>query len=237
LIVLEALHAERRTAHLLVTGPWEDVGAGVERLLDCASQLGILELRLRSADGFTVTRRLSHAGPCGLAPLDQPDEDLESPPVLPAALEHRYTIEAGTVRYTAGFEHSPAGLRLLSPYIGLLLATYGPFPRRLMHLRLAIYELCANIIEHGVPQASDPRLRLEIRFESDRIHCTVQDQCERFDPIAAPMMVFTDLLASRSPRGYGIPLVHRLLDSLQHTYDGTGNQLEFHKRIVRRIEL
>jgi anti-sigma regulatory factor (Ser/Thr protein kinase) len=219
MIVLEALCFERRSADLRVVGEGV-VRDEVERLVEHAVHLGLGVLRVRSQDGAIATRTLPDPGATHAA---------EVPPGL---LQHRCRLAAaGRPLYTASFRHAMDGLRLLSPYTGLLLATFGPFPKSLMHLRVAIYELCVNTVEHGTPRRTPARLTLELRFEERAIAGTLHDECMPFDPRAAPVASFEDRLGARSARGYGIAMVHRLVDSLAHTAAAGGNRLDFRKRI------
>jgi anti-sigma regulatory factor (Ser/Thr protein kinase) len=175
---------------------------------------------MRSSGSRTCTRWLDDAPPPAAAP--DPRTQL---------LQHRAELVNGRPSYTAWLGHGPDGLRLLSPYVGLLLSTYGPYPKNLMHLRVAVYELGVNAIEHGTPRRRPARLKLELRFLDGAIAGSLQDECTPFDPLAVPVPTVDDLIGARRAHGYGIPMVHRLVDSLTHAYTGTGNRVDFHKRI------
>lgn len=138
----------------------------------------------------------------------------------------------GYPHYEIQVPHADASLRVLSIYTGLVLATFGPQAHDLTHLRLALYELCANILEHGRPTSRDPELGLAVQFLDGRIEGWIQDRCRNFDPLASEVSPVVENPKVRwRRRGYGLHIVRRLLTTLSHEFDGTGNRLTFSKEI------
>jgi anti-sigma regulatory factor (Ser/Thr protein kinase) len=249
MIVLETLDTNTGTAELLlVSGEWDTAGDELEGLVGMATQLGLRVLRMRSASGRVCTRVLVEPDPvAGEArraelPSHSPHGDMAAPSSrqnpAPMTVEelpglvHRYTGKGGAPSYEVTFEHRPESLRAISLYAGLVLEAWVPAATANAHLRLAIYELCANIIDHGTPRRPEPVLKIALRFDGRQVHGWIQDCCERFDPSTARVASLEELVAARSRRGYGIRIVRQLLDSYRHRFNETGNKLMFRKGVV-----
>lgn len=98
----------------------------------------------------------------------------------------------------------------------------------LEHTSLAIREAAANAIEHGNGEGSDKRVDISIRIEGDLLTVVVRDEGKGFDPdqVADPLEP-ENLL---KPRGRGIFLTRRFMDSTDYAYDG-GTVLTMRKKI------
>lgn len=217
-------------AQLVEAGGMEPSGpAELERVMQLARSLGLRPVVRQEPLGATPRagagwRRQRAAGDDPPAPAD---------PVRSYLLQHRCTLAAGLPVYAGSFHHEAGCLPQLSRYAALLLATYGVQTTHLMQLRLALYEICANVVEHGLRSQRHGRIDLHLGFLANGIEGEVRDRCERFDPsevLVSPMPVS---LAARKPRGYGIRIIRQLLDDLGHEYDETGNRITFRKRIWR----
>jgi anti-sigma regulatory factor (Ser/Thr protein kinase) len=112
-----------------------------------------------------------------------------------------------------------------------VLTTYGRQERHLMQLRLAIYEICANITEHGCPSGQRAEIGIHLRFAEGAIQGWIQDCCEYFDTAEVPLVSLPERAAARNRRGYGISVIRQLLDSFEHEFNEMGNRLTFNKRI------
>jgi anti-sigma regulatory factor (Ser/Thr protein kinase) len=125
----------------------------------------------------------------------------------------------------------PASLRPLSSFVALALATHLQSNSELLKVRLGLYEILANVLEHGRMLRPGASLEVGLALEPDAVRGWIRDECARFDPRAWPSVPVADLVSGRSTRGYGIHLVRQILGTLEHRFDGNGNTLTFRKEI------
>jgi anti-sigma regulatory factor (Ser/Thr protein kinase) len=144
--------------------------------------------------------------------------------------QHRGRLDGDAVVYTSRFEHRRENLAWMALYTHALLATCNSGPGQ--RLRLVLYELFANILEHGQPRRAGATIAFELRFEPGTISGWIEDGCEPFDPTSHPLPVLAAHAGSRAARGYGLHIVRRCLGSLRHRQLASGNRLEFRMETV-----
>jgi anti-sigma regulatory factor (Ser/Thr protein kinase) len=159
---------------------------------------------------------------------------LEGAGVAPswALLEHRAVGTATGVRYEARLAHRTDAYRGIPAYAELLLRAAGAPAPDVGLVRLATYELCVNAIEHGQPLSEQPTLELGFEVGPEAIVGWVRDRCALFDPVGFRPAAIERLVRDHERRGYGLRMVHRLVDSLQHAHDGQGNHVSFTKELT-----
>ena len=193
------------------------------RIVDAARTLQLHQVSLCVQDGDDQ-KRLTLAGD-GMPPLAEA--------ARAHLMHHRWSLVDGLPVYDGRFRNAPDCLPLLSRYAGLLLATYGEQRKHLVQLRIAIYEICANIIEHGLRSRAPARIDVHLQFFPREIRGWVQDTCQPFDPSRMPETAIAERLEKRSKRGYGITIMRLLLDTMQHEFNPMGNRITFSKRILQ----
>jgi anti-sigma regulatory factor (Ser/Thr protein kinase) len=143
---------------------------------------------------------------------------------------HTLREVGGYPLYEIQLPHVDVSLRLVSIYTRLVLATFGPQVRDLANLHLVLYELCANILEHGRPRHQDPKLQLAMQFRNGGIEGWIQDNCSNFDPFTAKLPA----RKNQAPhRGRGLHIVRRLLTSSGHEFNDKGNRLTFKMEVTQ----
>lgn len=97
------------------------------------------------------------------------------------------------------------------------------------NVQLAVHEVCTNIIEHAYRNTADGRFELEIAFEpeSNFLEVTLTDEGGHFDLEAVPM----PSLDEPQERGYGLFLVHQLMDKVTYEPDGPRNYWRLEKQL------
>jgi anti-sigma regulatory factor (Ser/Thr protein kinase) len=232
----------------------------VDRLRTGLKQLGIDRLAVRFENGSSIEMPCdlpgdvlqssvggqsqgvagAHSSPPGLLSLGMATETrAPDPGPHPSTsgerrrtIVHRFELENGKPTYEARFPHQLESLETIALYSGVALSTFGPLTGPLHFVRLALYELCANAIEHGRPFAPGVEIELGLSFDDGRVAGWIRDHCERFDPSANPLPTLAEHAAEGARRGYGLHMVHRILTTLTHDFDGTGNRLTFRKEIA-----
>jgi anti-sigma regulatory factor (Ser/Thr protein kinase) len=139
--------------------------------------------------------------------------------------ELSWSYREGCVTYRASVPHDANAIQWIDPYIAAVLATYGPSAvRAVADLRLAVYELCRNVTDHGRPHVSNPRIRIVSVLSSARIRIAIEDDCQHFNPVSHASDTTGRKAERRERRGYGLSLVRRMVDDFQHTALPHGNR-------------
>lgn len=99
--------------------------------------------------------------------------------------------------------------------------------RRRMEMRVAIYELCRNVLDHGRPLTDHAEVELELHLDKDGVGGWLRDECEFFDISRHPARDIQALAADKAPRGYGLTLVRRIVTLESHEYLSGGNRISF----------
>lgn len=216
-----------------------DLATGEARLVlqpeDAAAldeRLGTLAHSARDLGLHTFSVQLPGQAAPGSWPLatgrvSSPEAVVEPAPVL----SHRAVHQGGTFRYEAGFAHRRDSGRAIRAYTELVLRAGGVPAHELALVHLATYELCVNSLEHGTPLGSEPRLEIGFEIGDRRVTGWVHDACAAFDPLVFQSEAVAQLAAQRRHRGYGLWMVRRIVDSIQHTHDGRGNLVTFTKEL------
>jgi anti-sigma regulatory factor (Ser/Thr protein kinase) len=98
-------------------------------------------------------------------------------------------------------------------------------------LNLVLEEVVSNIIRHGYGGREDGEVKLAIRFTSEAIAVTVEDQGIPFNPLLLPDPDLTVPLEEREVGGLGVYLVRKFTDEVDYRFEGGRNIL----RLVMRI--
>lgn len=183
---------------------------------ESAAALGLSLLRVRTPQGRITDIRV------------QP-----SPAPAPAwpLMAHEAARTPDGVRYRARIAHHREAHRGLASYTELLLRAADVPLADVALVRLVVYELCVNAVEHGKPLRPNGELEIGFETRSDVIRGWVRDACAPFDPATYQPQAVSRLVRERLRRGYGLRIVMRVVDSLQHRHDGEGNRIDFTKEL------
>ena len=211
-------------------------------LMDAARALGLRQLRVRDEAGkphvialrpdpsrrgrsIQPTRRTGQSESRQLTTTHRDYQET-------SLLGHRWTLEEGCAVYDARFSHESFSLPLISAYVTMLLASIGANESQIMQLRLAVYEISANIIEHGIVRRNPAEIGIHIALMPGEVRGWIQDSCEHFNPLSKPAGSVKEHMTTRASRGYGIHMMRQLLQELDHQFNSTGNRTLFKKRIA-----
>lgn len=134
--------------------------------------------------------------------------------------------ETAEVRLTIGSRFED--LELVDTVVDAVLTHADILDDHLEHTSLAIREAAANAIEHGNGQGSDKKVDILIRLEAGLLTVTVRDQGSGFDPDQVPDPLAPENLLK--PRGRGIFLTRRFVDSVEYDFDG-GTVMTLRKKL------
>jgi len=243
MILLKSIDARQRSADLQ---PLDTTAASNDELMapvmTAARALGLLQLRMHDSLGSHEDLLLP-AKAISLPPVD-PCQCMRKPSLegmraertskeLDAVLYgHQGSVRGDHIDYEAHFAHQRMSPPLIASYVSLLLATIGTHESQILQFRLAMYEMCANVVEHGTLQQSPAEIGIHLALTPGEVHGWIQDGCDYFDLSAQPTGNIREHAETRAARGYGIHMMHQLLESIDHEFNTTGNRIHFRKRIA-----
>ncbi|RME81513.1 MAG: ATP-binding protein [Caldilineae bacterium] len=77
-------------------------------------------------------------------------------------------------------------------------------------IELALAEALANVIEHGYQGDENQEIRLTLRIDDEKLTLTIRDFGQKFDP----QSYSPPDLSNPSEGGYGVFLIHQLMDEV-----------------------
>lgn len=98
-------------------------------------------------------------------------------------------------------------------------------------VELAIYEVIANIIEHGPAEHRDKPVSINLCKNSDTIKVIIKNEGNRFDLTKAQLPDIVAHYKSGKNRGLGIYFIRTLMDNADYTYKDSFNILTLRKQV------
>jgi serine/threonine-protein kinase RsbW len=105
-------------------------------------------------------------------------------------------------------------------------------PAQAPAFELALEEVFMNVVLHGSPAGTTPRVEVSLSLRDSELAMTIEDDGPPFDPLTVPP---PDLSASLGPRpvgGLGVFLVRQMMDAVSYQRVGSRNQLRLTKEIA-----
>ena len=104
-------------------------------------------------------------------------------------------------------------------------------------VKLAVEEVCTNIIEHGYGPGGGGPIELSLKADDQRIVVSISDRARPFSPDDAPAPDLTSDWTMREAGGVGWHLIKQLMDTLEYESSPVlGNRLTLVKRRHSRSE-
>jgi anti-sigma regulatory factor (Ser/Thr protein kinase) len=101
-------------------------------------------------------------------------------------------------------------------------------------LRLAVEEVCMNLIRHGYAGVEPGPIGLDFEVDANLARLTVSDRAKPFDPSQAPAPNLHDDAMHRPIGGLGWHLIKQLMDHVAYSSDAQrGNELILEKKFQR----
>jgi anti-sigma regulatory factor (Ser/Thr protein kinase) len=123
-------------------------------------------------------------------------------------------------------------LRPLLEFVDRACARAGLAPDDAFAVRLAVEEVCTNIITHGYRGGAEEPVILTAGRDADRFVVTAEDRAPPFDPAWAPPPDLSADWRSRPIGGVGWHLVRELMDEVHHApVPGGGNLVTLVKHV------
>ena len=133
------------------------------------------------------------------------------------------TVHAPLVRSSPA---SPAALQELLREIHAYGVEHALSDQDLFAVKLALDELCTNLLHHGSLPGVEPRLRLRLDFDAVSLQFVFQDNGRRFDPTAAePAPISSEPVRAVRVGGLGLTLIRGYVRTLSYRYEDGWNEL------------
>ena len=228
-----------------------DGAEAVQAVRERQPDLVVLDLSLPVMDGWEVARRLradaftravpilalsAHALPGDRASaLEAGADDFEPKPVdVPRLLAKLDGLLQARRRAPSALER-PGTREHLAELVAFVLdrARAAGAPVETLHLvRLAVEEVCLNVMIHGYARGPAGPLRVAVERRCDTLLIVVADEAPPFDPATAPPPRLDASLDERTPGGLGWHLVRSVMDEVRYERAGpVGNVVTLVKRL------
>lgn len=94
-------------------------------------------------------------------------------------------------------------------------------------LNLILEELVSNTVHHGLAQAANHTIRVELRRQADGVEVTLTDDAPPFNPFGRSSTVAETPLEDRPIGGLGLHLVEAFAINKRYRRDGNRNVVDF----------
>jgi anti-anti-sigma factor len=131
------------------------------------------------------------------------------------------------VGYRLRFIASTNTLERLTTAVLLLGASIPLDDKSLSHLRLCVYELAANTLEHGEFPGGTPEIAVSFWFSDSHVIVDYRDNAEPFSTACEKTIDVGEKIKNRSKRGLGLFLLHRITEDLEYQRVGAENSTRF----------
>jgi serine/threonine-protein kinase RsbW len=100
-------------------------------------------------------------------------------------------------------------------------------------LKIAVYEACMNIIEHGYKFEPLKSIDVEVAREEDLFAVTIRDKGKSFDAYEEKKYDVRSMIEDKRDGGFGLYIIRRSVDRIEYETDPEkGNTLRLIKRIA-----
>jgi serine/threonine-protein kinase RsbW len=106
-------------------------------------------------------------------------------------------------------------------------------PAEALPFELALEEIFMNVVMHGSPAGSVPRVDVSLALADGGLTLTVEDDGPPFDPLSLPAPDTTAGLEERKVGGFGVFFVRQMMDAVSYQRVGARNQLTMAKQLAR----
>ena len=106
-------------------------------------------------------------------------------------------------------------------------------PAEALPFELALEEVFMNVVLHGSPAGTAPRVDVSLALGDDGLTLTIEDDGVPFDPLALPAPDLTASIAERRVGGLGVYFVRQMMDAVSYRRVGARNQLSMTRQLVR----
>ena len=141
------------------------------------------------------------------------------------------------LRYQIGVDMLAGAVERLHTMTALVCASENLDPRSTLLLRLCVYELASNSVEHGTFSTEMPIISLGLTFSDDRVSVRYRDNADVFlTTTESDIDLVAERIRSRSKRGLGLYMLNRICGDFEYERTGDWNVTSFSLEISREHE-
>jgi anti-sigma B factor antagonist len=107
--------------------------------------------------------------------------------------------------------------------------------KTLSHLRLCLYELAANTVEHARFEGASPEIRVEMTSQRHRIDVDYRDNAGEFSTIHEGRLDIGERIRAKNKRGLGLYLLGRMTAGLKYERESGWNRTRFSIHKTERV--
>ncbi|GHE53240.1 MULTISPECIES: ATP-binding protein [Roseivirga] len=133
--------------------------------------------------------------------------------------------------YSFDIPSSKNKLRLMRKFVTDVLYSHNIPEIEVNMMVLAVDEVCANIIIHGLQSNPLESVRLNIKFEASGVWFEIVDKGDTFDIVNYNEPNLEDLIKKKNKGGIGIMLVKKIMDDIELQSTSDGNKLRMFKKL------
>lgn len=147
---------------------------------------------------------------------------------------HGFNTERYRVQYQIKFEGCDRTVERLNTAIALIGVSENLDPRSTLQLRLCVYELTTNTVEHGTFPTGPPTICLVVLLENERVSVTYRDNAAVFLTMGhIDVNPIQEQIRSHSKRGLGLYMLNKLCPDFDYEWTGEWNVSTFSFKISR----
>lgn len=117
---------------------------------------------------------------------------------------------------------TPASLAAILGFVDRACSRFGVSGSLAFDVKLAVEEVCTNVIQHAYGSEEPGPLDLSIADRPDRIEIVVRDRAGAFDPTSVAASDVTSAWDEREAGGLGLHLVRNVVDEMHYTKSEDG---------------
>tara|TARA_B100000242_G_C42762788_1_gene355413 strand:- start:92 stop:505 length:414 start_codon:yes stop_codon:yes gene_type:complete len=133
--------------------------------------------------------------------------------------------------YSFDIPSSKNKLRLMRKFVTDVLYSHNIPEIEVNMMVLAVDEVCANIIIHGLQSNPLESVRLNIKFEASGVWFEIVDKGDTFYIVNYNEPNLEDLIKKKNKGGIGIMLVKKIMDDIELQSTSDGNKLRMFKKL------
>ncbi|MGD8413817.1 MAG: ATP-binding protein [Candidatus Latescibacterota bacterium] len=140
-------------------------------------------------------------------------------------------------RYRLCVEGLERAMEMLHTMTALVSASEDLDPRSTLLLRLCVYELGQNTVEHGTFTGTSPSIRLGLRFCDDMVSVEYADNADVFLPDSPENVdLVEERINSRAKRGLGLYMLNKICMDFKYERIDDWNTTSFKLDMIRECE-
>jgi serine/threonine-protein kinase RsbW len=159
------------------------------------------------------------------------EEDVDHKKLKP---EEKYVLIEGKPNYLQ--ENATVdSLNKITDFVSILAKQTVMEKMELSKLKIAVYEACVNVIEHGYQFQPGKWIGIEVLYDRNRFEIAIMDDGESFDFYNRKNYDVQEAFDEQRRGGYGLYIIQQSVDEIQYTSNKKeGNRLTLIKYVDKK---